>query len=790
MADIAVADPPPSSTVNDFNSLQVPPLDPHFLNQDLLFTNDGALNCNSVDQNDDIILGDLDFDLDFSFDDLLPDSLEQPLLEPNCFVLPGSDPNLTQFVPDRNLKDVTRALKTTSPEFLHVSGGHFCADGVISNSSSLQAPEVCELSGDEDSDGQCSERNQLSAERGQDVSGYLNFPSPESNGSKGSNDSRVLNCLSPESQGSGNCGSDVSEDSNKSVSSSPNFGNTSARNAHKVKLEELNNSSNNQVLLKRKKESEDSHISDSRTNKFRKSNNNIIENTDSKNNNVVLSEEEEKKRARLMRNRESAQLSRQRKKHYVEELEDKVKNMGSTIQELNSQIAYISHENARLRQQLGGGMVLPAPMGVPPPPAGVYPQMMYPWMPCGVPPYLVKPQGSHVPLVPIPRLKPQQPVPAPKTSKKAESKKSEKSEGKTKKVASVSFLGLMFFVLLFGGFVPMVNVRYGGMRETFRGGSGYAESQFYEKHHGKVLAVDGNISGNNYGDRHSNGRDLIKNNHPGRGHGGNIEHENDNFVHVGNGSSPLAASLYVPRNDKLVKIDGNLIIHSFLASERAMASRDDAAKKAGVETQLAVHGDLGPVFPISGGRPPHPHRNPTERQRALGSSVKETLKSSAVDGRLQEWFREGLEGPMLSSGMCTEVFQFDVSSAIVPATTHTRNVSMEQGQNSTHLNKGKNRRILRGRHVTLSGSPHNISDGHPGSDSQEKSFKKNDSLTSSMVVSVLVDPREAGDVDGSGVMGPKSLSRIFVVVLIDSVKYVTYSCMLPIKGAVPHLVTT
>lgn len=148
-------------------------------------------------------------------------------------------------------------------------------------------------------------------------------------------------------------------------------------------------------------------------------------------------------------------------------------------------------------------------------------------------------------------------------------------------------------------------------------------------------------------------------------------------------------------------------------------------------------------------------------------------------------------GPMLSSGMCTEVFQFDVSSAIVPATTHTRNVSVEQGHNSTHLNKGKNRRILRGGQVTLPGSPHNISDGHrSGSDSQEENFKGNNSLTSSMVVSVLVDPREAGDVDGNGVMGPKSLSRIFVVVLMDSVKYVTYSCMLPIKGAVPHLVTT
>ena len=43
-----------------------------------------------------------------------------------------------------------------------------------------------------------------------------------------------------------------------------------------------------------------------------------------------------------------------------------------------------------------------------------------------------------------------------------------------------------------------------------------------------------------------------------------------------------------------------------------------------------------------------------------------------------------------------------------------------------------------------------------------------------MVVSVLVDPREVGDGDVDGMMRPKSLSWIFVVVLIDSVKYVTY----------------
>ena len=141
-----------------------------------------------------------------------------------------------------------------------------------------------------------------------------------------------------------------------------------------------------------------------------------------------------------------------------------------------------------------------------------------------------------------------------------------------------------------------------------------------------------------------------------------------------------------------------------------------------------------------------------------------------------------LLGPMFSSGMCTEVFRFDVSStsgAIRPAS--------QQPKNTTDTHKGKdNRRILRG--------------GHPLSDSnltkdQNNSSKDNFSTTKpfpSMVVSVLTDPREeGGDEDINGVTGDtKSLSRLFIVVLVDSVKYVTYSCVLPRPEEVPHLVTT
>ncbi|CAF1850404.1 hypothetical protein HID58_060850 [Brassica napus] len=381
-------------------------------------------------------------------------------------------------------------------------------------------------------------------------------------------------------------------------------------------------------------------------------------------------EDDEKKEARLVRNRESALLSRQRRKHYVEELEDKVKNLQSVITDLNSKVSYFASENATLRHKVGPGKGMC-------------------WPPCGM--YLGS--GQVVPLLPIPRLKPQRSVAKVK---------------KTKKVASVSVLGLLFCLFLFSALAPIiVNVSYGG----------------------RVLDVS-----------------------------------------VNNSSELLVASLFVPRNEKLVKLDGNLIIHSISASEKDTASETKPARRSSDSTNI---------------RDMSKHLN-TEKQKAFPSSCsddsKEKLNSTTSNGEMQQWFREGVAGPMFSSGMCTEVFRFDVSStsgAIRPAS--------QQPKNTTDTHKGKNnRRILRG--------------GHPLSDSnltkdQNNSSKDNFSTTKpfpSMVVSVLTDPREEGsDEDINGVTGDtKSLSRLFIVVLVDSVKYVTYSCVLPRPEEVPHLVTT
>ncbi|KAL6965141.1 hypothetical protein U1Q18_036195 [Sarracenia purpurea var. burkii] len=312
----------------------------------------------------------------------------------------------------------------------------------------------------------------------------------------------------------------------------------------------------------------------------------------------------------------------------------------------------------------------------------------YPWMPR--PPYLVKPQGSQVPLIPILRLKIKQTSPAPKA----------------KKVESMNTLG-----------------------------SDYLGKRFYEQNRGRVLAVNGHLNGSD--------QNIDTGSHP--------------FLGSENSSEPLVASLYVPRNDKLVKIDGNMC----------------------------------PSIPLTvRNTKRHPHLY--GRQRALGSrsADDDNLNAKFANGKLQQWFQEGLAGPLLSFGMCTEVLQFDVlpTPGVIVLATSVMNGSAQHPHNASHIVKGQNRRILHGVPIPLPGSQNESTKQHAERSTKRDGVRGNNS-PSSMVVSVLVDLRESGDSDIDGVMGPKSLSRIFVVVLIDNVKYVSYSCILPLMGSSAHLVT-
>lgn len=664
------------------------------------------------------------------------ETLATPPMDPLFFSAPGSVPDGDLGFPIGNIDDFDLIFDEFDDQFFSPDSENF-----LFNDSDSPLGDFGDFTPESGSFELSGNHGSVDAQR------HLKFSSLDSG-----------SCDLHDSTGVSSQGSGVSPSMN---AASPNSGNSVVE--QEIKAEETKK----RRALKRKKENEDISISKCSRSSLPE------ENLDTS----ALSEDEKRRRARLVRNRESAQLSRQRKKHYVEELEDKVRSMHSTITDLNNKIAYFMAENTCLRQQLGSPMV---------PPPSMYPPvapMSYPWMP--YPPYMMKPQGSQVPLVPIPKLKPQQPAPAPKV-KKSEKKK---SEGKTKKVASVSFLGLLFFMLLFGGLVPMVNVKYGGFRDGFSKGSGLVSDGFYGSHKGRILQVSGHDESRALGS--PKGKLDISHNLPCQikhdGRNGHSVPSSEGYGKPENGSEPLVAALYVPRNDKLVKIDGNLIIHSVLASERATAS-PVAPEIKNKNTGLAVASDFSSALAIHDARldrHSHLYRNPTER-KALSSGSAEALKdhvrSSAADGKVQQWFHEGLAGPLLSSGVCTEVFQFDVSpkpGAIVPSAS-VANSSTAQNQNNTRLSKGRNRRTLHSLPVPVRGSKLNITEH-----SHKQNFQGN-KTASSMVVSVLVDPREAGDGDADTVMKPKSLSKIFVVVLMDGVKYVTYSCVLPRSS--PHLV--
>lgn len=146
--------------------------------------------------------------------------------------------------------------------------------------------------------------------------------------------------------------------------------------------------------------------------------------------------------------------------------------------------------------------------------------------------------------------------------------------------------------------------------------------------------------------------------------------------------------------------------------------------------------------------------------------------------------------------MCTEVFQFDVSPAsstgvIIPTTSSIINASSivnasDNLPHSSHPEKIGSRRMMHPKPIPLRGTT--INNTRQFDNSSESSNFHGNKPASTVVVSVLADPREASDGESDGRVSPNSLSRIFVVVLLDSVKYVTYSCVLPFKTSTPHLV--
>ncbi|KAK6791899.1 hypothetical protein RDI58_010980 [Solanum bulbocastanum] len=89
-------------------------------------------------------------------------------------------------------------------------------------------------------------------------------------------------------------------------------------------------------------------------------------------------------------------------------------------------------------------------------------------------------------------------------------------------------------MMLFGGLIPLLKLRYGGIREPSMGGESFV-SGFYVKHHGRVLTIDGPVNETGYSGKYD-GKDHSS--HYGRGGQGESNQKNtnkavDEFVHVG-----------------------------------------------------------------------------------------------------------------------------------------------------------------------------------------------------------------------------------------------------------------
>jgi hypothetical protein len=208
-------------------------------------------------------------------------------------------------------------------------------------------------------------------------------------------------------------------------------------------------------------------------------------------------------------------------------------------------------------------------------------------------------------------------VASAKVAKKSDGKKAadskSRAKAKTKKVASVSLVGLMFVMLIFGAFVPGFNHSFG-----MRGRSDGAMLRSFDQVHDRVVTVT------NHGKMPKGG--LNTSDMSGVDSGRTDDIAEQKHGPALNSSETLPALLYVPRNGKHVKINGNLIIHSVLASEKAVAHRTSKHESdhSGVnqkETSVSVAHHLSL---------PGNSMNPQEK--------------SPVDGPLPQWFREGMAG--------------------------------------------------------------------------------------------------------------------------------------------------
>lgn len=589
-----------------------------------------------------------------------------------------------------------------------------------------------------------------------------------------------------------------------------------------------------------------------------------------------------KRQARLMRNRESAQLSRQRKKVYVSELEGRLRTMAATVAELNATISHLTAENVNLRRQLGYYYpppgICPRP-GVPMVGQQVLPMTPYPGMVGG---RLIYPAGQ-VPSLPIPRLK-TQPPPA-RTSKRSNVLGSKEETSGDKKrarrklaaAASAAVMSLLCVAMLLGPFndtqtisggnmdirsnTQVSGIRVGGRVLTswndsgnsfnlnqssqWKPGPGWTpleEGEYGPEREGitriyssrpsdrkktKVINLEKKGARTEAGTRSPWQQLLGMNSSVPTSSERGSQGRPDCFgpleapIFVGstfpvNMTEPFAASLFVPRDNHLVQVNGNLIIQAVMAGDKAAMQSSGKTPKAGIKKGKALKTVSTKALEAKGAR--LPIQAVLVADKAVAANQKSqhgnsnTVPSVIQPGSLQQWVMGGLQGPVLTTGMCTELFQFDTSpvtsapseeSSNAAAKDVAESVASEAAQGNTHNNASsknsvplmpQSRRNPFAVPLPPTSPSGRVSGAKNGSDPTVEKLVREQlhqqgemGNQSSMVVSVLGGPQEFAD--SSRRKGAKGMSRIFVVVLVDGVKYVTYSCVLPSTGPQPHIVT-
>ncbi|KAJ7529144.1 hypothetical protein O6H91_15G035700 [Diphasiastrum complanatum] len=299
-----------------------------------------------------------------------------------------------------------------------------------------------------------------------------------------------------------------------------------------------------------------------------------------------------------------------------------------------------------------------------------------------------------------------------------------------------------------------------------------------------------------------------------------------NFCHSNrcrskNLSAPSGRTAFLPGIIKSLKSDGSLTVPKVNAGTRTtlQSAQQDQWKKGqdgqkskqitlAVKTSRALQ-DLQSfkktILKVSKGLGEHQrqNRNAFRFQKAFPTNGKVSATTKIItrletSGFKQQQISQKFAGNMLGRGACTEMFRYKISPA---PETHQGNVPTYCGKaksNKRHCKSHACPLIKKSAFCSLPDTKHllalqNIPESSynavgPAKNWSDKQSCQRPRPRSSIVVSVLAGSHVQQDKSSKNLDVPDVL-QIFVVVLIDGVNYVAYSCILTEQGPKSQVVT-